>query len=282
MASWLHWNPDQSLPLKSMAPPVSVQSVQSLNKPPLCFLSSSAATLSWSCPCSSFHSLPFECEIFLQRWQLEPLFCGGTSKWWVNLILTCVSLFWHLFFFLKLHLDNYSGTGLLWALCSCIEISVLLWCTKGWENDCPWRGHLKPLLFLLPRGWLRQLLSLRVTFSCKTTLLEFFFFLSPEKHRRNKVTFKPGTNTGVFIEPEFTASNAHKAACFVYSFTFLRRKEAKDGVIALKLNWLLSGLTTCSSNLAHAGGWDLPQQSQTSPFPGVSAQKFRCSSIIIQ
>lgn len=127
-ASWLHLNPDQSLSPKPkpVVPPVSVQSVQPLNEPPgpLCFLPSSAPTLSWSCPCSSLHPLSFVCHIFLQHLKLEPSFCWGTSKRWVNPNLTYTScrpetlylllfLFWHLFLSLKLHLDNYSGTDLL-------------------------------------------------------------------------------------------------------------------------------------------------------------------------
>lgn len=163
--------------------PVSVQSDQPLNEcpGPLRFLPASAATLSWSCPCSSLRPLPFERDIFLQHLQLEHPFYRGTNKWWVNSILIYTSrsseslylllfLFLHLFLILKLHLGNYSGIDLLWVVCSCIGISTLLCCIKGWDNNCPCKGHLKSLVFLLPRGWVRQLLSLQVTFSCKTTL----------------------------------------------------------------------------------------------------------------
>lgn len=120
-------------------------------------------------------------------------------------------------------------------------------------------------MFLLPRGWVRKLLSLQVTFSFKTTLLGVFF-PSPKKHRRNNVSFKPGSDTAVFIELELTASNAPQTTYFVHIFTILRkRKEEKDGVMGWKWYCLFSVLTTCSSNLVHAGFCDLPQQSQISP-----------------
>lgn len=107
--------------------PLSVQSDQFLIDPsgPLCFLPSSAAALSWSCPCPSLHPLPLECDPFLQRLQLGPSSCWKSS---VNLISNTsgsveslyllLFLSWRLFGILKPHPD-YSGANLLRVVFTC-------------------------------------------------------------------------------------------------------------------------------------------------------------------
>lgn len=70
---------------------------------------------------------------------------------------------------------------------------------------------------------------------------------------RNNVSFKPGSNTRVFSEPELTASNALQSTFFFLLFYFPEKtKKKKDEALRLKLYYLLSGLIISSLNLSHA------------------------------
>lgn len=112
------------------------------------------------------------------------------------------------------------------VVCTSLRTSTFCYKKNGGRAICPWRSLLQALVFPLPMGWVRLLLSLQVTFCCKDR-----FFPSPKE---------PSGNIGVFIECALTASNSLQNTLFFLSIMYYFNKNPKRiGIVFRSLCLLL-------------------------------------------